>query len=473
MKGHSVSINLQRMRYAASDLLTTALAFFLFDICRYFIMDTGQSTLWGYLSLHKIVLEQILIPFSLLGVYWLSGYYNSPFSKSRLEEFLQTFSAAGINCVLIYFALLINDTMPTRSLSYGLILILFGLLFLCTYTDRLLITAASIRHFSRRDWYFNTVIIGDSDEAINIAKRLTNSQSNLGYSVIGHLPIEGEEASSSPHEVIDHDRLDSLISEKVIDQLIIVPQKTGDENKVLNVLFRYFDRGVPIRIAPSSISFLTSNIRMRDIIAEPFIDLSSPSMSEWQKNLKRVADVVISLLALILLSPLFLVLAVAVKRSSPGPVFYRQERIGYRQKPFEIIKFRSMREDAEKDGPQVSAEGDTRITNVGRIMRKYRLDEFPQFWNVLKGEMSLVGPRPEREYYIRQIVKEAPYYTLIHQVKPGITSWGMVKFGYARSVREMVERTRYDLIYLSNMSIGIDCKIILHTINTVISGKGV
>ncbi|MDE7509110.1 MAG: exopolysaccharide biosynthesis polyprenyl glycosylphosphotransferase, partial [Muribaculaceae bacterium] len=228
-----------------------------------------------------------------------------------------------------------------------------------------------------------------------------------------------------------------------------------------------------VRIAPTSMSYLTSAIRLGDIIGEPFIDLTSPSMNEWQKNVKRVLDVALSSIAMLLLSPLYLVLAIAVKRSSPGPVIYRQQRIGYRQEPFDILKFRSMRIDAEADGPRLSADDDPRVTPVGRIMRKYRLDELPQFWNVLKGEMSLVGPRPEREYFIRRIVKEAPYYTLLHQVKPGVTSWGMVKYGYARSVEEMVERARYDLIYLSNMSVAVDFKILLHTIKTVVSGRGI
>ena len=153
-------------------------------------------------------------------------------------------------------------------------------------------------------------------------------------------------------------------------------------------------------------------------------------------------------------------------------MIYRQRRIGIHHKPFTIYKFRTMRTDAEAAGPQLSGENDPRVTKVGRVMRKYRIDELPQFWNVLKGDMSLVGPRPEREYFIRQIVKEAPYYTLVHQVRPGITSWGMVKYGYASTVGQMVERTRFDLIYLSNMSTMVDIKILIHTLKTVMTGKG-
>ncbi|MDE6669241.1 MAG: sugar transferase, partial [Muribaculaceae bacterium] len=165
--------------------------------------------------------------------------------------------------------------------------------------------------------------------------------------------------------------------------------------------------------------------------------------------------------------------AILVRHSSPGPVIYSQVRIGYRQRPFDIYKFRSMRQDAESEGPRLSSEADTRVTPLGRVMRKYRLDELPQFWNVLKGDMSLVGPRPEREFFIRQIVRKAPYYTLVHQVRPGITSWGMVKYGYASTIEQMVERTRFDLIYLSNMSTLVDFKIMIYTVKTILTGRGV
>jgi exopolysaccharide biosynthesis polyprenyl glycosylphosphotransferase len=197
-------------------------------------------------------------------------------------------------------------------------------------------------------------------------------------------------------------------------------------------------------------------------------------MADSTQNLKRSGDILLSLLALIVLSPVYLLLAILIKLDSKGPVFYSQERIGYHKKPFMIFKFRTMINNAESEnGPQLSSEGDQRITKIGRFLRKYRLDELPQFWNVLRGDMSMVGPRPEREFFIRQILKKAPYYSLLHQVRPGITSWGMVKHGYASTVDEMVERARFDLIYLENISLIVDMKILLHTVNTVIKGRGV
>ena len=195
-------------------------------------------------------------------------------------------------------------------------------------------------------------------------------------------------------------------------------------------------------------------------------------MAEWQYSVKRLADIIISILALTILSPVFLVTAIIVKATSPGPVFYAQERIGFLGKPFKMHKFRSMYIDAESAGPALSKDDDPRITSFGRFMRKVRLDEIPQFYNVLKGTMSMVGPRPERQFYIDQIVQRAPEYVLLHRIKPGITSWGQVKYGYASSVDEMLERLKYDLLYLENMSIATDIKILLYTVIIIFQGRG-
>ena len=176
---------------------------------------------------------------------------------------------------------------------------------------------------------------------------------------------------------------------------------------------------------------------------------------------------------LVLLLPFFAVMAILIKLDSPGTVFYRQERMGYHNVPFNIYKFRTMCSDAEASGePQLTSDNDPRVTRIGRFLRKYRIDELPQFWNVLKGEMSIVGPRPERKYYVDQILQRVPSYALLHQVRPGITSMGMVKFGYAKNVDEMVERVGHDLMYLDNMSLLNDLRILIYTIKIVFTGRG-
>ena len=192
----------------------------------------------------------------------------------------------------------------------------------------------------------------------------------------------------------------------------------------------------------------------------------------YEKYIKLPQDIILALLGLIILSPVMLIVALLVCIKLGTPVIFKQERAGKDGKAFYMYKFRSMVEDAESETPMLSSPNDNRITDFGRKLRKYRIDELPQFWNVIKGDMSLVGPRPERRYFVDKIIERAPYYSLIHRVRPGITSWGMVNYGYARNIDEMIDRLKYDIIYLENMSLLIDIKILFYTIKIVFSGRG-
>lgn len=472
MKAQMASKKTERAKLVGIDWLTANFAFALFNVARYFMsyqILNGWHGLRAYLISPTLLAEQALIPLFLLGLYWLTGFYNQPFSKSRLAELLNTGLSSIFSTTLIYLALLTNDQVEHRSSNWLLIIVLFGIFFVITYLGRLLVIQSQIKMFKSRKWTYRTLIIGNSEKAHEMAGRLNDSKATRSFEIEGFISIPDE--NDTDHSSWSIDEVDAICSSLVIDQIIIAPEKFNEE-KVLGLLYRLFPLGLPVRLAPDTLNFMTSSIHLQDIYGHPFVDLTHTAMGEAGINVKRTLDVIASAMTLFILSPLYLALGIWVKIDSKGPVFYRQQRIGLHQKPFDIIKFRTMRTDAEKEGPQLSSDDDPRITKAGRIMRKYRLDELPQFWNVLKGEMSLVGPRPEREFYIRQIMKKAPYYTLLHQTRPGITSWGMVQYGYASEVDQMVERSKYDLIYISNMSLLVDLKIMLHTVLTILEGRG-
>ena len=474
MNGKNYTAATQRTKYVAIDFVMSSVAFFLFNIFRYHIIVENQSeypSLWGYITCNKLILEQILVPVCLLGIYWLSGYYNKPEIRSRVSEFSVTFFSLIFATILIYLLLLINDTTGFKSKDYQVIGGLFIILMGCVYTGRWVITNNTIRHLRKRQWIYSTLIIGNSGKSRQVYKKLRQAGSVWAYNVVGFIRLEREHNVQDDFNSWGWEEVERVCRDYQIDQIILAPEHIRDKD-IMKILERLFPLGLPVKIAPDTLSYVTGNIRLNDILGIPMIDLTSPRMNECEKNIKRLFDVIASLLSMIVLSPLLAVIALAVKLSSKGPVIYSQVRMGKSHRPFRILKFRSMREDAEANGPMLSNERDERITPLGHIMRKYRLDELPQLWNVLKGDMSLVGPRPEREYYIDQIIKKAPYYGLIFQVRPGLTSWGMVKYGYASSVSQMVERSRYDLLYINNMSLSTDIKIMIYTVKTIVTGAG-
>ena len=225
-------------------------------------------------------------------------------------------------------------------------------------------------------------------------------------------------------------------------------------------------------VQPSPTRVLLGVVKYDSVVNTPLVDVTNVSLPDTAVAIKRAFDIVASALGLIITLPVMCVVGAAVKLSSPGPVFYRQERLGLNRKPFKLYKFRTMIADSEPAGPQLTATNDSRITAAGRVLRRYRLDELPNLWNVFKGDMSLVGPRPERSYYASRLIDIAPHYLLVHRVRPGVTSWGMVKYGYASTLDQMVERLTYDILYLQNLSLSLDIKILFYTVRTILRGEG-
>ena len=461
----------QAGKYILSDFISASVAWLLFNILRYevFAIDEGADSLLDYLQYPGVLGGQVVIPLFWLVLYYFSGYYNKPFGKSRLTELFSTFITVLIGTVFVFFALLLDDIPRSIDIYYKLFFGMFGLQFFITYIPRLLITQSGMRKIKNREWALKVLIIGAGGKAVRIAHDLYR----LGYDICGFVSEdERTPVKADRNQVLGTvEDIPVLMEKENVDEIVLAVESKNNK-ALLGILYSLYRYKRPIKVLADRFNML-SKIQLRTIRGIPLVDVTDNNFSPAEQNIKLFLDKVCSVVALLLLSPLFAYIAWRVKKDSPGPVFFRQERIGYLGQPFWMYKFRTMYVNAEENGPSLSSEDDLRVTPFGRIMRKYRLDELPQFWNVLKGDMSLVGPRPERKYFIDEIVKTAPYYYLLHNVRPGITSLGMVKYGYAASVDKMVERMEYDILYYENMSLTLDLTILIYTVKTVITGKGV
>ena len=461
----------QAGKYILSDFISASVAWLLFNILRYevFAIDEGADSLLDYLQYPGVLGGQVVIPLFWLVLYYFSGYYNKPFGKSRLTELFWTFITVLIGTVFVFFALLLDDIPRSIDIYYKLFFGMFGLQFFITYIPRLLITQSGMRKIKNREWAMKVLIIGAGGKAVRIAHDLYR----LGYDICGFVSEdERTPVKADRNQVLGTvEDIPVLMEKENVDEIVLAVESKNNK-ALLGILYSLYRYKRPIKVLADRFNML-SKIQLRTIRGIPLVDVTDNNFSPAEQNIKLFLDKVCSVVALLLLSPLFAYIAWRVKKDSPGPVFFRQERIGYLGQPFWMYKFRTMYVNAEENGPSLSSEDDLRVTPFGRIMRKYRLDELPQFWNVLKGDMSLVGPRPERKYFIDEIVKTAPYYYLLHNVRPGITSLGMVKYGYAASVDKMVERMEYDILYYENMSLTLDLTILIYTVKTVITGKGV
>lgn len=467
----------QRCVYILSDFIAGNVAWSLFNLIRYYTLPYNYSsmTLSAYYSMPMVLLGQFIFPAMMVVLFAVSGFYNEVFFKSRVENIINTFGVSLLGSIIIFFVALFNDSIDDRLKNYEMVAILWMLMGILTLVPRLTISQSVARRIRLRKISFNTLIVGLSPKAFALADDLGHRYPDMGFNIVGFVDDHSGDVSQSSEAslpVYDIDELDKLVESMSLDSFIIA-HSGPDMSGTVSTVNRLFPLGKSVFITPDMLHLITLRPRTRMVSGEVLIDVSKSQIPASTRNIKRISDVLVSSITLVVISPLLAVLAILVKRSSPGPVIYKQERVGYKKKPFNIYKFRSMYVDSEEDGPALASPDDRRITPLGHVLRKYRLDELPQFWNVLKGDMSIVGPRPEREFYLRQIIERAPYFSLLHQVRPGITSWGMVKYGYAENVDEMLERAKYDLLYIDNVSLIVDLKILMYTLETIVSGKGI
>jgi exopolysaccharide biosynthesis polyprenyl glycosylphosphotransferase len=465
----------QVIKYLVLDFLAAAISWTVFFIYRKAVIEPQrfgidipiEFTLQYYLGL-------VFIPVLWILFYYVTGFYDNIYRRSRLLELGQTFFTALAGVIVVFFALILDDYVHNYKNYYQMFFTLFGLHFFLTYIFRLILTTQTIHRIHKRKIGFNTLLIGSNEKAEKIFREMTSQKQPAGNLFAGYVGVENNDDRILGQYLPQLGKLPNLsqiLRDNNIEEVIIAVE-TREQEKLNSILTVLENQQVTIWGIPDLYDFLLGTVKTTGIYGSPLIKISNGLMPVWQANMKRLLDVILSVLAVIIFMPVFITLAITIKRSSKGPVLYKQERVGRFGKPFNIYKLRSMVHGAENGTPALSSENDERITKIGRFLRKTHLDEIPQFYNVIKGDMSLVGPRPERRYYIDQIIEKAPHYTHLHKLRPGITSWGQVKYGYASNVEEMLQRLPYDMMYLKNISLYVDLKILIYTIMVSFKANG-
>ena len=460
---------LQTFKYILFDTISAATAWVLFFYYRIEQID-GKT-----INISNMFIKDIItVTIAWIVLYAFFGFYKNIFRKSRLRELGQTFATSVLGVTILFFSVLIDDFIVTYKQYYLSYLVLFIYHFGITAFFRFFLSSITAYRIHNKIIGFNTLIIGSNEKAARLFNDLENEVKSSGHRIRGFANVD-DKSTYLISNYISHlgsfKKIKEIIKKNKIEDVIIAIE-TSEHSKISAILNELENTKVFIKIIPDMYDILSGSVKMNSILGTPLIEVKHDLLPEWERLFKKGFDYISATIAIILLSPVYLLTAIMVKFSSPGPIIYKQERIGQFGIPFKIYKFRSMRTNAEKDGPQLSSKTDNRVTSWGKFMRKIRLDETPQFFNILKGDMSFVGPRPERQFYAEQLILKAPHYTHIYKVKPGITSWGMVKYGYAENLEEMLERLKYDILYIENMSFLIDLKIMIHTVLIILQGRG-
>lgn len=418
----------------------------------------------------------VLIPLAWLLLYSVFDKHQDIYRYSRLATFGRTFTLSLAGTLIIFFTILLDDTSLQYTNYLQPFLRLFALHFGFTVLARMIFLTIANRRLKKGLVSYNTILIGGDQNAVDLYEEIAGRPNSLGHRFVGFIDSNGQSENLLGNQLPCLGKiadLKSVIDNHQIEEVIIAIETSehGKIKKLLDILYEYRDK-ILVKIIPDMYDIMIGTVKMNHVYGAVLIEIDQELMPKWERIIKRAIDIFVSGILFVICIPIYLFLFIKVKLSSPGPTFIIQERIGKGGKPFNIYKFRSMYINAEADGPQLSSDHDPRVTKWGRVMRKWRLDELPQFYNVLKGDMSLVGPRPERQYFIDKIMQIEPLYKHLLKVRPGITSWGQVKYGYASTVKQMIQRMKFDLIYLENMSIALDIKILFYTALILVKGTG-
>jgi len=461
--------------YVSGDLLASAITWYGVFLFRKCFIQGEHFNLSIPFHDNNFFKGIVVVPLLWFLFHYATGTYTDLYKKSRLQELGKTLIVTFFGAILIFFLLLLDDQVRNYKDYYFTFFVLLLAQLLLTTLSRQIILFKVRKNIARGKVGFAALMVGGSQRANELYEELKKGEKAFGLHFKGYLELNGKENNTLTAELKELGHLDSLemvLQEHSDIEEVIIAIESSEHHRLNDIIIRLADKNVTIRIIPDMYDILSRTVKLNHAIGEGFIEIPSQLLTEWEKITKRWFDVIASVVAIIVTLPVTLFVAIKVKLTDGGPVFYMQERLGHYGRPFYIYKFRSMYSNAEANGPQLTSENDGRITPIGKKLRKYRIDELPQFINVIKGEMSIVGPRAERKFFADQIMKVAPHYRQIFKVQPGITSLGMVKYGYASTVEEMVKRLKYDIIYIENMSVMMDFKIMIYTVLTVLYGRG-